>query len=445
MSEEARQIRPGTDATANMNRGSRSTNTTTIDLVEVFGVIWHWIWLILLVALAMGTAAYGFSKFALPEEYQSTTKIYVLDKSGAGGSNSQTTYSDLQVGIQLTKDYVELIKSRTVLEAVLKDNKLDGVYTYEQFADMVDVETPTDTRIVTITVTNHDPALAQKLANDIRTRSSELIINTMQIDAVNTYEEANYPDRKSGPSCGRWAIVAALLGALIVSAIVIVRYLMDDTIKTSEDVEKYLGLSNLALIPYDEEVAAHGEDPAARRHHGLGKKHSSHGDAGSHAKASSYSGSGYRTSSRESAGTYGASTRSGRSSDTDYRNRTDHLNRADRSEHSFETAYHSHMENVAEKEFQNRTTRSDSGISRAGRPDPAASRTAGPDPVINRTARSDVASREADKADRKDRRAGASAEVTTPIEGDLTSEIDAELVDQMLESKRAEHAHAGRS
>ena len=102
MSEEARQIRPGTDAAANMNRSSRSTNTTTIDLVEVFGVIWHWIWLILLVALAMGTAAYGFSKFALPEEYQSTTKIYVLDKSGAGGSNSQTTYSDLQVGIQLT-------------------------------------------------------------------------------------------------------------------------------------------------------------------------------------------------------------------------------------------------------------------------------------------------------------------------------------------------------
>ena len=148
-----------------MNRGSRSTNTTTIDLVEVFGVIWHWIWLILLVALAMGTAAYGFSKFALPEEYQSTTKIYVLDKSGAGGSNSQTTYSDLQVGIQLTKDYVELIKSRTVLEAVLKDNQLDGVYTYEKFADMVDVETPTDTRIVTITVTNTGNVVGPMISN----------------------------------------------------------------------------------------------------------------------------------------------------------------------------------------------------------------------------------------------------------------------------------------
>ena len=88
-------------------------------------------------------------------------------------------------------------------------------------------------------------------------------------------------------------------------------------------------------------------------------------------------------------------------------------------------AYHSHTENAAEKEFPSRTVRPDSAISRAVRSDPA--------------------SLESGKADRKDRKAGASAGATTPMKGDLTSEIDAELVDQMLESKRAEHAHAGRS
>lgn len=259
MNEQTIQTRPEAGA-ANITRANRIADATTIDLVEVFQVIWHWLWLIVLVALACGTAAYAFSKFVLPEEFESTTKIYVLDKSGAGGTNSQSTYSDLQVGMQLTKDYVELIKSRTVLEAVMKDNHLDQTYTYEQFAETVNVQTPADTRIVTITVTNHDPALAQKLADDIRKRSGELIINTMQIDAVNTYEKANYPDRKSAPSCGRWAVVAALIGALAVSAIVIVRYLLDDTIKTSDDVEKYLGLSNLALIPFDESVMTEDED-----------------------------------------------------------------------------------------------------------------------------------------------------------------------------------------
>lgn len=259
MNEQTRQARPEAWA-ENITRADRDADVMTIDLVEVFQVIRHWLWLIVLVALACGTAAYAFSKFVLPEEFESTTKIYVLDKSGAGGTNSQSTYSDLQVGMQLTKDYVELIKSRTVLEAVMKDNHLDQTYTYEQFAEMVNVQTPADTRIVTITVTNHDPALAQKLADDIRKRSGELIIKTMQIDAVNTYEKANYPDRKSAPSCGRWAVVAALIGALAVSAVVIARYLLDDTIKTSDDVEKYLGLSNLALIPFDESVMTEDED-----------------------------------------------------------------------------------------------------------------------------------------------------------------------------------------
>ena len=259
MNEQTRQARPEAWA-ENITRADRDADVMTIDLFEVFQVIWHWLWLIVLVALACGNAAYAFSKFVLPEEFESTTKIYVLDKSGAGGTNSQSTYSDLQVGMQLTKDYVELIKSRTVLEAVMKDNHLDQTYTYEQFAETVNVQTPADTRIVTITVTNHDPALAQKLADDIRKRSGELIIDTMQIDAVNTYEKANYPDRKSAPSCGRWAVVAALIGALAVSAVVIARYLLDDTIKTSDDVEKYLGLSNLALIPFDESVMTEDED-----------------------------------------------------------------------------------------------------------------------------------------------------------------------------------------
>lgn len=232
--------------------GSSSDDEITIDLAELFGVLWHWIWLILLVALLFGGAAYAFSKFVIPEEFQSTTKIYVLDKeSGSGG---QTTYTDLQAGAQLTKDYAELITSRTVIEKVIADNHLESVYDYKEFLKKVEVNTPTDTRIVSITVTDTNPALAQALADDIRVEASDLIINTMQIDAVNTYEVANLPTEKSAPSCSKWALIGALLGALLVGGIVTLQYILDDTIKTSEDVEQYLGLSTLALIPLDENI-----------------------------------------------------------------------------------------------------------------------------------------------------------------------------------------------
>ena len=232
--------------------GSSSDDEITIDLAELFGVLWHWIWLILLVALLFGGAAYAFSKFVIPEEFQSTTKIYVLDKeSGSGG---QSTYTDLQVGSQLTKDYAELITSRTVIEKVIADNHLESVYDYKEFLKKVEVNTPTDTRIVSITVTDTNPALAQALADDIRVEASDLIIDTMQINAVNTYEVANLPTEKSAPSCSKWALLGALLGALLVGGIVTLQYILDDTIKTSEDIEQYLGLSTLALIPLDENI-----------------------------------------------------------------------------------------------------------------------------------------------------------------------------------------------
>lgn len=232
--------------------GSSSDDEITIDLAELFGVLWHWIWLILLVALLFGGAAFAFSKFVIPEEFQSTTKIYVLDKeSGSGG---QSTYTDLQVGSQLTKDYAELITSRTVIEKVIADNHLESVYDYKEFLKKVEVNTPTDTRIVSITVTDTNPALAQALADDIRVEASDLIINTMQINAVNTYEVANLPTEKSAPSCSKWALIGALLGALLVGGIVTLQYILDDTIKTSEDIEQYLGLSTLALIPLDENI-----------------------------------------------------------------------------------------------------------------------------------------------------------------------------------------------
>ena len=47
-------------------------------------------------------------------------------------------------------------------------------------------------------------------------------------------------------------MMGGILGILIVAAIVILSHLMNDTIQTEEDVEKYLGISTLAMIPLNE-------------------------------------------------------------------------------------------------------------------------------------------------------------------------------------------------
>ena len=218
-----------------------------IDLMEMLGLLLSRIWVIIGVGILTAAVGFSISSFLISPTYKSTTKIYILNKTDSNSIN----YSDLQMGTQLTKDYAELINSRYALESVIAKYGLNT--DYEAFKKCVSVETPTDTRIVAITVEYGNPSDAMYLADAVREIASEHIQNVMDIEAVNVVEQANMPTAPASPDIIKWTAIAGVLGVLFVSACIIVRYLLDDTIKTSDDVEKYLGLSTLALIPLAED------------------------------------------------------------------------------------------------------------------------------------------------------------------------------------------------
>lgn len=221
----------------------RDNEVIEIDLLEVINVLLGKIWLILSAAIFVALICFVVSKFVMIPTYESTTKIYILNKT----DSSAVTYSDVQMGTQLTKDYAELINSRYVLEEVIQKLALEDEY--DGLLKKVSVNTPTDTRIVSITVEDTDPVRAMNIANCIREVASDHIQNVMDIEAVNVVETANMPTEKASPSVLKWTVIGGVIGAFIVCVIILLRYLMDDTIKTTEDVEKYLGLSTLTLIP----------------------------------------------------------------------------------------------------------------------------------------------------------------------------------------------------
>lgn len=229
-----------------MEQKQSQVDEIEIDLREVFLILLGKAWLILLVGIFTAALAFGLSQFVLDPVYESTTQIYILNKQ----DNDTVTYSDVQLGSQLTKDYAELIQSRFVLESVMEELQLFEL-DYEEMLDKVTVSTPADTRILAITVEDTDPMLAMEMANSIREAAAVHIKNVMDIEAVNVVDTANLPTEKSGPSVIKWTAVGGLIGVLLVMSIVMIWYLTDDTIKTSDDVEKYLGLSTLALIPME--------------------------------------------------------------------------------------------------------------------------------------------------------------------------------------------------
>lgn len=232
-----------------------NNDVVEIDLMEILGLMLHRLWLIALCAAAVGVAAFAVSRYILTEEFQSTTRIYVLNRQ----NDDTLTYSDVQLGTQLTKDFREIIKSRYVLEQVIEKCGLRE--SSGSLASRISVDTQSDTRIIAITVTDTNPAMAQYIANELRETAAERIKIVMDIQAVNVVDEANLPAVPSAPRVGRWTVIGFLLGAFLCMTVILVHFLLDDTIKTSDDIEKYLGLSTLGMIPVreTEDTKNHGK------------------------------------------------------------------------------------------------------------------------------------------------------------------------------------------
>ena len=230
----------------NQNDRDNRDDVIEIDLVELLGVILHNLWIIIVSGVIVAAVALLVSYFIITPKYESVTKIYVISKTNA----DTMTYSDLQAGSTLTKDYKELVKSRPVLEEVLAETGID--VELKDLEEQITVEVPTDTRIVSITVEDKDPYEARIIADSVRIAASKHIREVMDTEAVNVVEEASLPIEKSSPSILKNTAIGYAVGLFLAIAIVMINYIMDDTIKTPDDVEKFLGVSVLGSIPYSE-------------------------------------------------------------------------------------------------------------------------------------------------------------------------------------------------
>lgn len=229
-----------------MDTKRNNSDVVEIDLAEVAGLLVHRAWIIVLCAVLTAAASYCISRFLVTDLYESTASVYILNKQ----DNGTITYSDVQLGTQLTKDYAQLITSRYVVEKVIENCGLDT--TYSGLSKRISVETPSDTRILEITVTDEDPVMARYIAGEIMKEAAAHIKNVMDIQAVNVVDEANLPDKPSSPDVFKWTFIGFFLGAFVCAAVVVAHFMLDDTIKTSDDVERYLGLSTLGMIPIRE-------------------------------------------------------------------------------------------------------------------------------------------------------------------------------------------------
>jgi capsular polysaccharide biosynthesis protein len=225
--------------------GHRDDNFIELDFKAIFYTLLHKAWIIIVAGILGAVIAGAYSYYMIEPSYSSTARVYVINRQ----EENKITYTDLQTGLQLTKDYMILVKSRPVTQQVI--HRLGLNLTNESLAGMIHVSTPEDTRILEITVNYSDPDLAKRIVDTVAEISSEQMVNVMEIEKVNVIETGNYPSGPSGPSIRRNALFGGMAGSIVMLVIIFMIYLFNDTMNSSEDIEKYLGITTLGIIPLE--------------------------------------------------------------------------------------------------------------------------------------------------------------------------------------------------
>ncbi len=234
-----------TELNKNFNNGEEEVEIDLLELVFLARRNWR---VIVLVALVCAILVGAFTYFFIPPKYQATAKIYIVSSS----SDSVINLTDLQIASNLTSDYKELIMMRPMMESTIQNLNLD--MEAPALSKMVDVTNTTGTRILNITATTLDPQLSADIANEVAKLSISWLPAIMESNEPHIVQDAIVPKTKSSPSYKKNVLIGFLAGAILAYGIYVIRYLLDDTIKSADDMEKYFGVVPLTSIP---------EDPAA--------------------------------------------------------------------------------------------------------------------------------------------------------------------------------------
>ena len=179
-------------------------------------------------------------------KYSATTDILVNQKN----DNVQTQYAAQQADLGAVTTYEDILKRSVILSPVLKEVKARDNYkgSLGDLQKSVSVSNETNSKIISVTVTDKDAYTAADIANTVAKTFKEKIVKMMKIDNITIVSSAKPNATPVFPKKTLGALVGIVLGALIGVAIAIVRELTDKTVKDMDFLTDEVGLTSLGTV-----------------------------------------------------------------------------------------------------------------------------------------------------------------------------------------------------
>ena len=236
-------------------------------LLELVRHLLKRVWIIILATAVFAVGGFAISKSTKVPQYTTSCRIYIYE------NDKDKTYNDMVIATQLTNDCEVLVVGSSVVDKTVANLETNlGMNISSAFIQSnLSVTSESNTRILDIHFTDTDPERAALVLNEVRKVASSEIMRVTKVDAVTTVYDAKVPTTPSNIPTQRDTILAAAIGAVLSIVVLVVMFLLDDTIRSEDDVQRYLGLSTLAAIPVSEDLMTETKNVDHKKKNGFAR------------------------------------------------------------------------------------------------------------------------------------------------------------------------------
>lgn len=213
-----------------------------IDLKELFDYFNTKAKTIILIIILIVIAGNTYTILTRKPMYKSDTTIVLVSES-----NTQNNFTDLQMNKNLVDTYSEIIKSRKVLNPVIKNLNLK--YSYNELKEKVSVSPVTNTEIIRVSVSDKNPKKAKEIANEIGNVFTEKIQKIYNLNNVSIVDKAIKAKSPYNINYIKDNVIYLAIGLVLSCGLIFIKFYFDTTIKTSEEIENKLGLTIVGIVP----------------------------------------------------------------------------------------------------------------------------------------------------------------------------------------------------
>ena len=220
-------------------------NNEYMDMKKILNIISSkkiFIALIILLSLVM---SYFYSYYYKKPQYNSSVTVLLTGDEAQG--EKQVTQTDLNLNSGLISTYGSIAKSANVLSKVIENLGLDiSVQNLQKNLTVAEIK---NTQFLKITVENQNPETAMKIANEISTVFVEQIKTIYNIQNINIIDTAEISNTPCNINHIKDMAIALMAGIFASGVLILILYILDDTIKSEKDIPVNLKLETIGTIP----------------------------------------------------------------------------------------------------------------------------------------------------------------------------------------------------